>query len=55
MEEAEIDKGRDEELVADIIVEDCNIPKSFSIREAAIEKIKHNVLYSQYNISFAPF
>lgn len=40
MEEAEIDKGRDEELVADIIVEDCNIPKSLSIREAAIEKIK---------------
>lgn len=40
MDEAEIDKERDEELVTDIIVEDCNISKSLSIREAAIEKIK---------------
>lgn len=39
MDEAEIDKERDEELVTDIIVEGCDIPNSLSI--AAIEKIKH--------------
>lgn len=41
MDEAEIDKERDEELVTDIIVECCDIPNSLSIREVAIEKIKH--------------
>ena len=41
MEEAEIDKERNEEVVTDIIVENCNIQNSFSIREAAIEKIRH--------------
>lgn len=40
MDEAEIDKERNDELVTDIIVEDCNIPNSISVREAAIEKIK---------------
>lgn len=40
MDEAEIDKERNDELVTDIIVEDCNIPNPISIREAAIEKIK---------------
>ena len=35
MDEAEIDKERDEELVTDIIVEGCDIPNSLSVREAA--------------------
>ena len=40
MDEAEIDKERDEELVTDIIVEGCDIPNSLSVREAAIQKLK---------------
>ena len=40
MDEAERDKERNEENVADIIVEDCNIPNSLSVREAAIQKLK---------------
>ena len=40
MDEAEIDKELDEELVTDIIVEGCDIPNSLSVREAAIQKLK---------------
>ena len=40
MDEAVRDKKYDEENVTNIMIEDCNIPNSLSVREVAIEKIK---------------
>ena len=40
MDEAVRDKKYDDENVTNIIIEDCNIPNSFSVREAAIQKLK---------------
>ena len=40
MDEAVRDKKYDEENVTNIMIEDCNIPNSLSVREAAIEKLK---------------
>lgn len=40
MDEAVRDKKYDDENVTNIIIEDCNILNSFSVREAAIQKLK---------------